>query len=113
VNAALARGDAGAAPPNTILTTSPLLWNPVPGEQILVVAGRAGKDAFVVAFYRLPGDRYRIASTFIMKDEKGPVVLGYNGYVRRRLSWAACWDCRGESGNVSYRDDNRVVITQK
>jgi hypothetical protein len=113
VNVVLARGDAGAAPPNTLLTTQPLLWNPVPGEQILVVTGRAGKDAFVVAFYRLPGDRYRIASTFVMKDEKGPIALGYNGYVRRRLSWASCWDCRGESGNVTYRDDNRVVITQK
>ncbi|UQA61095.1 formylglycine-generating enzyme family protein [Polyangium aurulentum] len=113
VNVVLSRGDAGTAPPNTLLTTSPLLWNPVPGEQILVVAGRAGKDSFVVAFYRLPGDRYRIASTFILKDEKGPIALGYNGYVRRRLSWASCWDCRGESGNVTYRDDNRVVITQK
>lgn len=113
VNVVLARGDAGAAPPNTLLTTQPLLWNPVPGEQILVVAGRAGKDSFVVAFYRLPGDRYRIASTLLLKDEKGPIALGYNGYVRRRLSWASCWDCRGESGNVTYRDDNRVVITQK
>jgi hypothetical protein len=113
VNVALARGDAGGPPPNTILTTSPILWNPVPGEQILVVAGRAGKDSFVAAFYRLPGDRYRIASTFVLKDEKGPVVLGYNGYVRRRMTWGICWDCRGESGNVTYRDDNRVVITQK
>jgi hypothetical protein len=113
VNVALARGDAGAAPQNTVLTTSPLLWNPVPGEQIVVVGGRAGKDSFVVAFYRLPGDRYRIASTLVMKDEKGPVVLGFNGYVRKRLFWATCWDCRGESGNVTYRDDGRVVITQK
>jgi hypothetical protein len=108
----LARGDAGT-PANTILTTSPLLWNPVPGEQVLVVAGRADKDSFIVAFYRLPGDRYRIASSFIMKDEKGPVVLGYNGYVRRKLTWGMCWECRGESGNITYRDDNRVVITQK
>lgn len=113
VNVVLARGDAGGAPPNTVLTTSPLMWNPVPGEQIVVLAGRAGKDAFVVAFYRLPGDRYRIASTLVLKDEKGPIALGFNGYVRKRLSWATCWDCRGESGNVTYRDDGRVVITQK
>lgn len=113
VNVVLARGDAGAPPANTVLTTSPLLWNPVPGEQIVVLAGRAGKDSFVVAFYRLPGDRYRIASTLVLKDEKGPIALGFNGYVRKRLSWATCWDCRGESGNVTYRDDGRVVITQK
>ena len=113
VNVVLARGDAGAAPPNTVLTTSALAWNPVPGEQIVVVAGRAGKDSFIVAMHRLPKDRYRIASTLVLKDEKGPVALGFNGYVRKRLSWATCWDCRGESGNVTYRDDGRVVITQK
>jgi hypothetical protein len=114
VGVVLSRGDAGTGTvPNTVFTTSPLLWNPVPGEEILVIAGRAQKDAFVVAFYRLPGDRYRIGSSFLMKDERGPVILGFNGYVRRKLSWSTCWDCPGESGNVTYRDDNRVVITQK
>jgi hypothetical protein len=114
VQHALARGDAGVhTVPNTTFTTQPLLWSPVPGEEILVVTGKAGKNAFIVAFYRLPGDRYRIGSSFILKDEKNPIVLGYNGYVRKRLGWALCWDCRGESGHVSYRDDNRVVITQK
>jgi len=114
VNLALSRGDAGASTvPNTSFTTSPLLWSPVPGEEILVVAGRAQKNAFIVAFYRLPGDRYRIGSSFILRDEKAPIVLGYNNYVRKRLSWALCWDCRGESGLVSFREDNRVVITQK
>jgi hypothetical protein len=114
VNLALSRGDAGVnSVPNTSFTASPLLWSPVPGEEILVVAGRAQKSSFIVAFYRLPGDRYRIGSSFILKDEKGPIVLGTNSYVRKRLSWALCWDCRGESGNVTYREDNRVVITQK
>lgn len=114
VNLALSRGDAGAGSvPNTSFTTSPILWSPVPGEEILVVAGRAQKTAFIVAFYRLPGDRYRIGSSFLLRDEKGPIVLGYNSYVRKRLSWALCWDCRGESGLVTFREDNRVVITQK
>lgn len=112
-NQVLARGDAGAPPQNVTLTTSPLLWSPVPGEELLVVAGRAGKDSFVVAFHRLPGDRYRIGSSMWMKGEKGPVALGFNGYVRRKLAWATCWDCNGESGNITYRDDGRVVITQK
>jgi hypothetical protein len=113
VNLVLRLGDAGGPPPNTTLTTAPILWNPVPGEEVLVVAGKAQKSSFVVAFYRLPGDRYRIASSFVMKDERGPVVLAYNNYVRRKLTWATCWDCNGESGNVTYREDNRVVITQK
>jgi len=54
-----------------------------------------------------------IASSFLMKGERGPVALGYNSYVRRKLFWSTCWDCRGDSGNVTYREDNRVVITQK
>ena len=112
VSMVLGRSDAGQ-PPNVTFTTSPLLWNPGPGEEILVLAGKAARDAFIVAFYRLPKNRYRLASSFIMKEEKGPIVLGFNGYVRRRLAWSTCWDCRGESGNVTYRDDNRVVITQK
>ena len=114
VNLVLARGDAGGPPPNTSLTTQPLLWSPVPGEEILVVAGKAKKDAFIVAFYRLPGQRYRIASSMILKDERGPVVLAHNSYVRKKLLWSTgCFDCRAESGFVTYRDDNRIVITQK
>lgn len=109
----LARADAGAPPQNVTLTTSPLLWSPVPGEELLVVAGRAGKDSFIVAFYRVPGERHRIGSTMWMKGERGPVVLGFNGHVRRKLAWATCWDCNGESGNITYRDDGRVVITQR
>ena len=66
-----------------------------------------------MAFYRLPGDRSRIASSLLLKDEKGPIVFGENGYNRKRIPWGLCWDCRGESGYVSYREDNRVVITQK
>lgn len=114
VHLVLSRGDAGVnSVPNTSFTTSPLLWSPVPGEEILVVAGRANRSSFIVAFYRLPGDRYRIASSFFLKDEKGPIILAYNSYVRKRLTWSHCWDCRGEAGNVTYREDNRVVITQK
>ncbi len=108
----LARGDAGTVP-NTSFTTQPMLWNPVPGEEVLVVTGRADKDSFIVAFYRLPGDRYRIAGSLILKNEKGPVAIAYNSYIRRRMGWATCWDCPAEAGNITYRDDNRVVITQK
>ncbi len=109
----LARADAGAPPANVLLTTAPLLWNPVPGEEILVVTGAAGEDAFVVAFYRLPGERHRVGSSLVLRKEKGPIALGFNGYVKRRLTWAACWECPGEWGNIVYREENRVVVTQE
>jgi hypothetical protein len=48
-----------------------------------------------------------------MKDEIGPVVIVYNPFVRRKLHWTTCWECYGETGNITYRDENRVVITQR
>ncbi len=109
-----ARGtDAGAPPSSIRMTTAPTLWNPVPGEEIVLVTGRSEKDSFIVAFHRLPNDRYRVGAALIMKDELGPVVLIYNPYVRRKLHWATCWECYGATGNITYRLENRVVITQK
>ena len=95
------------------LTTAPILWSPVPGEELLVIAAQSGKNSVIAAFHKLADGRYRVASTLLLRGERGPLVLGFNGYVRKRLSWAICWDCPSESGNVTYRDDNRVVITQK
>jgi hypothetical protein len=109
----LSRADAGAPPANVNLTTAPLLWNPTPGEEILLVTGIAGDDSFIVAFYRLPGERHRIGSSLVLRKERGPIALAFNGYVKRRLSWATCWECPGEWGNIVYREENRVVITQE
>ena len=90
-----------------------MLWNPAPGEEILLVTGRSQKDSFIVAFHRLPDDRYRVGSAMLMKNEAGPVVFVYNPFVRRKLQWTMCWECYGETGNITYRDENRVVITQR
>jgi hypothetical protein len=104
----------GSPPPGQTLTTSPLLWNPVPGEEILVVVGQAaGNQSFVVAFHRLPGDRYRVAAALTMADEPGPIALSYNLNVKKKLEWAIAAGCPGESGNVTYRDEHRVAITQQ
>ncbi|MFO0611275.1 MAG: SUMF1/EgtB/PvdO family nonheme iron enzyme [Polyangiaceae bacterium] len=115
------RSDAGDVPKGITLTTMPLAWSPVPGEDLLVVTGQAGDDSFIVAFYQLPEDRYRVGSTMIFHKEKGPIVLGFNGYDGRRqkdkarasLDWATCWKCLGESGLVTYKEDGRVTITQE
>ena len=109
-----ARGsDAGALPPDTYLATKPLLWRPVPGEEILLVTGQSDKDSFIVAFHVLPSGGYRLGAALHMKDELGPVVFVYNPFRRRKLSWATCWECYGETGNITYREENRVVITQR
>ncbi len=118
VDTVLRRGrscsDAGAPAAAETLTTSPLLWNPVPGEELLVVTGQAaGNRSFIAAFQRLPGDRYRVAAAMLLDDEPGPIALVYNLNVKKKLEWAIGWQCLGETGNVTYRDEHRVAITQK
>lgn len=107
------KGDA-AVPKDTYLTTSPVIWNPIPGAELLVATGQAnGKHSFVVALHKLNKDRYRLATIMVMKNEPGPVVIVYNPFRRRKLEWTMCWDCYGETGNISYRNEHRVVVTQK
>ena len=105
--------DAGALPPDTYLATKPLLWRPLPGEEILLLTGQSNKDSFIVAFHVLPTGGYRLGAALHLKDELGPVVFVYNPFRRRKLGWATCWECYGEVGNITYREENRVVITQR
>jgi len=113
--------EAADVPKGITLTTSALGWSPVPGEDLLLLTGQAGDDSFIVAFYQLPEDRYRVGSTMVFHKEKGPIVLGFNGYDGRRqkdkaratLDWATCWKCPGESGLITYKEDGRVTITQE
>jgi hypothetical protein len=112
----LKRGRTAAGPPDPegfTLTTSPLLWNPAPGEEVVVVAGHGAKDSFIVALYRLPEGRYRLASSLLLVNDTGPFVVAYNTEVRERLLWSSCWKCEGEGGAISLRDGRRVVIVQK
>jgi hypothetical protein len=103
----------GGTPDGYKLTTAPLLWRPVLGEEVVVVTVQVGGDSLVAAFHRLPGDRLRVASTLILTKDPGPVVLAYDRSAPKRLEWSTCWQCRGESGRIAYRDDRRVVITQE
>ncbi|HZO15360.1 MAG TPA: hypothetical protein VFB62_18930, partial [Polyangiaceae bacterium] len=91
----------------------PLLWTPIPGEEIVLVTGRAGDDSFIVALHRLPGNRYRVGAALHMKNELGPVVLAYDTSVPNKLQWTTCWLCYGETGDIVYRAGDRIVITQR
>ena len=95
------------------LTTSPLLWNPAPGEEVVVVLGRGAKDSFIVALYRLPDNHYKLASSLLLVNDAGPFALAYHSEVRERLLWSSCWKCTGEGGTVSLRDGRRVIIVQQ
>ena len=94
-------------------TAAPLLWNPAAGARFLVVAARSGeRTSFVATYHVVAPGQYRLAASFVMQDEPGPVVLGYNGYIRPRLHFSTCWGCPGETGKILYRDQDRVAILQ-
>ncbi len=111
-NDVTARADGGK-PDGYKLTTTPLTWRPALGEELVVVTAQVGVDSLIAAFHRLEDGRLRVASTLVLRKDPGPVVLAYDRSAPRRLEWATCWGCRGESGRITYRDDRRVVITQE
>lgn len=110
---AKARGGTEKLPDEAEATTAPVVWNPAPGEEILLMTGISGKNSFVLAYHRLPDGRHRLGAAMVMENELGPVVLVYDKYRRRKLQWTTCLDCYGATGNVTYREENRVVITQR
>ena len=92
-------------------TTLPLVWRPESGVDVLVVTGRGKAGSFVAAWSLLPGGEYRLASSFVMLGEVAPLALAY----RRdepSLWWTTCWQCPGETGHVSLREDHHIVIVQ-
>jgi hypothetical protein len=92
-------------------TTLPLAWNPVPGADVLVVSARSGENkSFVVAFWALGEDKYRVAASFVMKNEPGPVALAYSEDIRPRLHFSSCWGCPGETGKILFRRPERIAI---
>ncbi|HEY1696568.1 MAG TPA: hypothetical protein VGG39_30610 [Polyangiaceae bacterium] len=92
-------------------TSQPVLWSPEPGQQVLVVAARGKSASFVAAWWVLPDGGHRLASTFVMLGEIAPVALAYRA-TERTLWWTTCWQCPGETGHVSVREDHHVVIVQ-
>ena len=94
-------------------TVLPLLWNPAPGAEILIAVGRSGEHtSFVVAYYALGDDQYRLAASFVMKNEPGPVALAYSDDIRPRLHFSTCWGCPGETGKILFRRPERVAIVE-
>lgn len=94
-------------------TVAPLVWSPVAGTRFLLVVGRSGKDTSAVLAYHVIRDGdYRLASSFVMKNEPGPVALAYHESIRPRLFFSTCWKCPGETGRLLYRDPDSVAIVQ-
>jgi hypothetical protein len=109
--AVLARGDRDRQ--GFSISSAPLVWNPVAGVELLVVAARCGAStSFVIVADTLGDGSRHLASSFIMEDEPGPVVLAYDVSIRSRVHFSTCWGCPGETGKIVYRDPDRAVISQ-
>jgi hypothetical protein len=94
-------------------TVSPLHWNPVPGADLLVLTGRSGENtSFVVAYFTLADNSYKLAASFVMKNEPGPVALAYSDDIRPRLHFSTCWGCPGETGKILFRKPERIAIVE-
>jgi hypothetical protein len=94
-------------------TVSPLKWNPVPGAEFVVLSGRSGDTtSFVIALHVAGEDDYRLAASFVMNDEPGPVAFAYDGFIRPRFHFSTCWGCPGETGKILFRKPERAVILQ-
>ena len=94
-------------------TVAPLLWNPTAGAEILLVAARSGDTtSFIAAFHVLPDGKYRVASTFVLQNEPGPVALAYSPDIKPRVHFSTCWGCPGETGKALFRKPETVVIVQ-
>lgn len=93
-------------------TTQPLLWSPSQGRQALVVAAHGKTASFVAAWWVLPDGGYRLASSLVMMGEVAPIALAWKPSEGRTLWWTSCWQCPGETGRVSVREDGHLVIVQ-
>jgi hypothetical protein len=107
---------SGATADGITFATTPILWSPEPGVELLVATGRSRKSGFVVALWPVAGPsgktEYRFASSFLLLNDPSPVALAYEPWHKKELRWTTCWGCAGEQGGVSIRDDGRVVIVQ-
>ena len=99
-------------PDGISVATAPIYWSPETGVELLVTTGRAAKTGFIVALWTMPEGRYRFASSFLLLNDPGTIVLAYDTARRKELRWSSCWGCTGQQGAVSLRDDGRVVIVQ-
>lgn len=94
------------------LTTQAVEWQPARGSRFLVVAGKSGKNTSFVVVYFVSPDTKSLAGSFIMKNEPGPVALGYADSIRPRIHFSSCWGCPGETGKVLFREPEELVLLQ-
>ncbi len=93
------------------LTYKAVQWEPVVGETLIVASGKDGRDAFVMALYKLPGGQYAHAASYVMVNLRKSVFLVYTRNPRH-IRWLPCHLCT-DGGLLTLDDDGLVNISQR
>ena len=90
-----------------------LVWSPMRGEELWVIAGTGAGAAVIAALYPMPDGSFVHAASFVLENEPVPVVLAWDQTSRERVLWSACWGCAGEGGSIAQREDGTFVVVQR
>ena len=64
-----------------------------------------------MALYKLPGDRFAHAASYVLVNMRNPVFLVYTRNPRH-IRWIPCHDCN-DGGLLTLDDDGLVDISQR
>jgi hypothetical protein len=114
VDRALARGGASRESVQFhFVEDEALVWSPMFGEEIWLLAGTFGGSAIVAALHPMPDGSFVHGASFVLRDEDVPIVLAWDRTQPAEVLWSACWGCAGEGGAVTMREDRTVVVVQR
>lgn len=109
--AASGRSHSGIAP--WVLAPKGLLWSPVHGEQLGVVAGDTPGGAMLIVYYREASGSPLFGASYLTRGEHEAILVAYKPDVPREVLFSTCWGCGGEGGAIELGPDARVRIAQR
>jgi hypothetical protein len=91
----------------------PLVWRPVRGEVVHVLAGDTPRGALLVAYYPLPDGKAQFIGSYETAGEHAAIVVAYKVDTPGELLFSTCWGCGGEGGAIQLGSDGRIHIVQR
>jgi formylglycine-generating enzyme required for sulfatase activity len=108
-----AAGKSAASVAPWITAQNGLLWSPMHGEQVGVVAGDTPDGALLVAFHRDASGAPTFGASYLTRNEHQPILIAYKPDVPREVLFSTCWGCGGEGGALELGPDARVRIVPR
>ena len=105
------RTSQGIAP--WVLAPKGLLWSPMHGEQLGVLAGDTPNGAMLIVYYRESSGSVLFGASYLTRGEHDAILVAYKPDVPREVLFSTCWGCGGEGGAIELGPDARVRIAQR